>query len=166
MATATYIPLANITLGASDSLVEFTSLPSGYKHFEIVVDCLGSSATNAFLRMRLNNDTTQNDGYLMYSNLVTSIISGVTYSSENEMNLTNFAPFNSSTRLASRMKIMFSQAVSGNRGVITIAESGNASATELFIGHGENRVITSVQLFPSTNSFGALSTFAIYGIDG
>jgi len=166
MPTPTYIPLANITLGTSDALIEFTSLPTRYKHFEIVVDCLGSSATNAFLRMRLNNGTTENSGYIMYSNIGTSIITGVTYTGNNELNLTNFAPFNSSTRLASRIKIMFSKTPAGNQGTINIAESGNASTTELFIGRGEGKVVTSVQLFPSVNSFGALSTFAIYGIDG
>lgn len=55
MPSATYTPLANITLGSSAASVTFSSISQAYR--DLVLVCAGTSASNSNWQLRLNSDT-------------------------------------------------------------------------------------------------------------
>lgn len=164
------IATVNVTT-ATQGTIEFTSIPSTYKHLQIRGIGRTNRADAIFdsLRLRFNGDTASNYSYhFVYGN-------GSTTSAEGNANTTVIAhsaltAINSSASIFGLALIDILDYPNGNKYKTTRALSGNdqngSGVVDVASGSWRNtNTITSIQL-TALGSFVQHSTFALYGIRG
>lgn len=159
MATA-FVPLANITLGASQSTVTFSSIPGTYRDLVLVMVPItsGSSLSGS---MTFNGDTSSNySGVYMYGNGANAY-SG-TYSTT-YLNLSWYAASTAAAPAPFIHNIMDYSATDKHKSVLTRA-SGSANGVDVLAGRWASTAAITTVAVTGNSSFQAGSTFALYGI--
>lgn len=159
MPTATYTPLANITLGSSSTSVSFSSIPATYRDLVLVVNYEANSV--GYLQLRVNNDTGNNYSFVtMYTDpAVVSTTNtydrfypttNTTLSGARIMNVTQIMDYSATDKHKSFLnRVNFTRATS-------------VQVVETQAGRWANTAaITSIQVL---GGFAAGGTFALYGI--
>lgn len=158
-----YESIATVTVGAGgQSTVEFTSIPTVYKHLQI----RGSFLAGAAMKIRVNSDATANysthrqfgaAGGGVFAGAAANANNGIYFSNNGSVgnpsliiDILDYA--NTNTRKTIRG--MFGQDTSG-------PEIGEFSA--LWFGTSN---ITTVSIIPDSSTIGQYSKFALYGIRG
>lgn len=154
MPTATYIPLATITLSSAASGVTFASIPSTYK--DLVVVFRGSPTSGNFIRFIFNSDTTATNYF------------EVAMSSYNN----GFSAANNNNRFAYawggqdsfRAQIMDYSATDKHKSVLV--RNGNAANDDVArAGRWANtNAINSVRVEIESTTFASGCVFSLYGI--
>jgi hypothetical protein len=159
--TATYTPLANVTLGAAASSVTFGSIPATYRDLICVVVAQGSTTLQG--RVRLNSDTGSNYNYVRMSGSGSSATSA-TASSQSSGFLSAIAQATTTGALQMNINIMDYSATDKHTTILSRADQ-SANGTEAFVNRWANTAaVTSVQILTSTGNWAAGSTFALYGV--
>jgi hypothetical protein len=160
MPTATYIALANITLGSSVGNVSFSSIPATYRDLVLVAGVKHTTSNGGYIGYRLNSDSGGNysSAYMLGdgSSAFSATTSGESFGRFGNASTTNFdnVIFNLCDYSATdRHKTTLSRTnVATSYAVAYANRWTNTSA------------VTSIQLFPDSGSFATGSTFALYGI--
>ena len=162
MPTATYTPLANVTLAATSTSITFGSIPATYRDLVIVFQGLAFGGNYA-TRLRLNGDTGSNYSFQrMSGNGSTAAAS--TGTSGTFLTLSVQADARETDRVQHYINLMDYSATDKHKTIISRADN-SAQGTEAFAGRWANTAaITSVQIYPSANSFAIGTTVALYGI--
>jgi len=159
--TATYTPLANLTLGAAASSVTFGSIPATYRDLICVVVAAGSTTLQG--RIRLNSDSGSNYSYQRMSGSG-SASSAATASSQSSGFLSAIAQATTTGALQMNINIMDYSATDKHTTIISRADQA-ANGAEAFANRWANTAtVTSVQILTSTGNWAAGSTFALYGV--
>ena len=163
MPTPTYTPLANVTLAATSTSITFGSIPATYRDLIIVFQGLSGGAGTFQTRLRLNGDTGANYNWQRMSGSGTSAFAS-TASNQTQLSLTFLAEAQTTTQVQHHINIMDYSATDKHKTVISRA--GNSSqGTEAVAGRwASTAAVTSVQLFPSSATFGIGTVVALYGI--
>lgn len=154
------VALANITLGTTASTVTFSSITGSYKDLYLVVSAAGF-AGNSGLFVRINGDTGFNYNYV-----------GMQADGSSAYKYTNFGynalVFGGYVSLANNavLTLNFMDYSATDKQKNVLGRSSDASyAVGLDAGRWANTAaITSFVLYPSSNTFSAGSTFALYGV--
>jgi hypothetical protein len=160
MATATYIALANLTLGGTDSSITFDSIPNTYRDLVVVINT--DSSAQADLYLRFNGDTGNN------YNRVTAQGNGTTASFNVSTNAA-FMRLNGSADLATDfsqnaiIQVMDYSATDKHKSVLS--RTNSSFGVDMTAGRwASTNAITSVTVYPSSGDFESGSTFTLYGI--
>lgn len=163
MATPTYTPLANITLGSAASSIVFGSIPSTYR--DLVVVLVGQGSTTLQGRIRLNGDTGSNYNYQRMSGNGSSP-SALAQSSQTFGYVSAIAQATSTSALQMKINIMDYSITNKQTTMISRADNAN-NGTDTFVNRWANTsAVTSVTILTSTGDWSAGTTAAIYGIIG
>lgn len=166
MPSATYIPMANITLGSSATSVTFSSISQAYRDL-VLVQTLKSVSGSYQADIIFNNDNYPNTNY----NLVYMFGDGAstgsgTSNNQNQLALDVFGAVGTTDGFNAITHIMDYSATDKHKSVLF---RGNKSATgvEAVAGRwASTAAITSLRcsLSNTNGTFAAGSTFALYGI--
>lgn len=159
MGTPTYTPMANITLSSSAASVTFSSISQAYRDLVLVMST--KSSASVYVSMRFNADSgstytsveMEGTGSAAGSGTVTttylSLGSGYTDTTQDGIVLANIMDYSATDK----HKSVLGRSSKAGWGVLALAGRwANTSA------------ITSLQVFPSSGTWTAGSTFALYGI--
>jgi len=172
--TNSYESIATVIVGAGgSSSIDFTSIPSTYKHLQIRAisrDNRSSSSFNNTL-MRFNGDTGSNYAWHLLIGDGSSASADAAASQTENTTFVNTGPnLNANIFGAGIIDILDY----GNTNkyktsrILTGADSNGGGSIRLWSGLWMNtNAITSIKLFPSSSaSFVQYSSFALYGIKG
>ena len=156
---STYEPIASTTLGTAGADITLTSIPGTYTDLVLVLS--GTlTANDKAIRCQLNADTGSN-----YSHTNVLGFSGGAVSQRNSSaafwNISNNFVTSQSTLVAHFM----SYADTNVYKTVLSAEAAGASVVTRVVGLWRSTAaITSIKVYPSTNSFAAGTTASLYGI--
>jgi hypothetical protein len=171
MATANYVLLRRITLTESASSILFDSIPQGgYTDLKIVIsaNCTGSGSSADDIRIRFNGNTSS-----VYSMIaINSSGSGVSAASESAQTSSWCGNVGGSGSIFNNAEIYIPNYLSTTSSKSTSVDNvveANANAAPMRViaqlwNPGTQAAISSVTLYPSTYSWSAGSSFALYGI--
>lgn len=162
MPSATYTPLANITLGSTASTVTFSSISQAYKDLVLVAMPIGSTPSN-FL-VRVNSDTT-NANY----SVVNMRGTGAAAASGTSSGYPGWtATFNASVLTSAALTVVcniMDYSATDKHKTVLIRSDGSSESTEAEAGRWANTAaITTLTLVTQGSSFVSGSSFALYGI--
>jgi hypothetical protein len=161
MPTATYTPLANVTLAGTASSVTFSSIPATYR--DLVVVFLGAGSTNLEGRIRLNSDTGSNYNYVRMSTSGSAATS-VSAASQTSGFVSAIAKATTTGALQMNINIMDYSATDKHTTIISRADQ-SANGAEAFANRWANTAaVTSVQILTSTGNWAIGTTVNLYGI--
>lgn len=163
MPTQTYVPLANITLGAAAYTVTFSSIPStGYRDLVIIVWGLGNTG-NVRPAVRLNGDGASNYSYVyMEGNGSSATTAAATISYMPELGVTVGTTTNP---IQATIHLLDYSATDKHKPLLQRTDA-SAAGTNAAAGRWANTAaITSVEVLTTgASSWAAGSSFALYGI--
>jgi len=177
--TGAFESIATVTGTGTAASLDFSSIPSTYKHLQIRYCIRGydtTSRTYDDLRIRFNNDTTNANyyGHYLIGNGVTAYadsLAGVSVGGA--MIIDAYLPGAGAAAnimavgiidildYASTTKNKTTRFISGND-----RNSAEGSIRLGSVGYFSTTAITSIQLLPDPTGFTTTSTFALYGIKG
>lgn len=160
MGTATYIPLANVTLASSASSVSFSSISQAYRDLVLVVTGK-TTAAGAWFICQFNGDTATNYNYVsMYGNGSTA--TSLTEIGNNYIYLASYDGTNASTAVAN---IMDYSATNKHKTVLIRGNNSGDRAEARASRWASTSAITSVVIknADATNILTG-TTLALYGI--
>jgi len=166
MPTPTYLPLANVTLGASASSVTFSSIPGTYRDLRIIFFGNLHQASSASVFTEYNGDTTTTN----YNHVRMSANGSTTSSGAQNNNRTAFEinGLEQSSNATFILDVMDYSATDKHKTALSRdgANKATAQAVEAFALRWSNTAaITSIRfILGGANSFASGSTFALYGI--
>jgi len=156
MPTATYTPLATVTLGSSASSVSFASIPASYRDLILVCDYTGS--TTAVVTLRYNSDSGAN-----YSTVVmTGTSTGVSSFTGSSLNVGAMYGSNKNTTV---FQVMDYSATDKHK--TSLQRNDNAQQSEVVATAGRwanTAAITSISLTPTSGTLSTGATFNLFGI--
>lgn len=159
--TATYTPLANVTLTASASSVTFSSIPATYRDL-VVVAQVRSASGSVNLNTRFNSDTGNNYNHIwMYGDGS----SALSFSSANRANIQIAIGSGTTTNALNTITSVLDYSAT-NKHKSTLSRGDEPAFTSAGAGRWANTAaVTSVQIYNTTvDSYAIGSTFALYGI--
>lgn len=169
MPTATYIPLATITLSSTDSEIVFSSIPNNYKDLILVSTTRNSSFGNPYyqLRYRVNGDSGSNYNWVYMigdgSNTGSS-------ASSNQSDITVFfdEPNTSSAYAVTIAQFMDYSATDKHKSILIRSNAPSVLVGAYAARWASTSAITSISLTPPPGfgSWASGSTFSLYGIAG
>jgi hypothetical protein len=169
-AVGDYESIQTVTVGAGGSAnVEFTSIPSTYKHLQVRGIGRGTTAdTLVLVRFQLNSDTGNN--YARH--IITgdgSTVGVATDASQPVGGVGNFAAANASASIFGTAVLDILDYANTNKYKTIRSLSGNdrngAGTVGLFSSLWlSTNAITSIKVFPAAANFAQYSSFALYGI--
>jgi hypothetical protein len=164
--SATYTPIASITLGANTASVTFNSIPTTYTDLVLVVNA-GDTPTATLMRAQFNNDTANNYSETkLVGNGTSATSSRITTNSELNVGETAYMSTTNTGNAVYTLHFMNYANTTTNKTILYRASNANFG-TELCVGlYRSTSAITSIKLFPPGNSFLTNSTFNLYGILG
>jgi len=155
-----YESIATVTLGSSNSTIEFTSIPSTYKHLQLRV----MSPSGSYATLRFNNDTTTSN-YRYHYVLGTGAGSPSAGSVQNAYFPTAGAWSQPHVGI---MDILDYTSTSKNK-TVKVLEGFDANGSgEIYLTSNlwmnSSNAITSIKIIAQGSAFGLNSSFALYGI--
>lgn len=160
MATPTYTPLANITLGATANPVTFSSISQSYKDLVLVVSCLADTTAN--LMIRFNSDSAAN------YNLLNMQANGSGYSSGTTLN-TNIIyigpTVNSTTQPSNHIAHIMDYSATDKHKTVLARGNEPSSLLQGIAGRWSNTAaITSIEVWGYGTNMRAGTTISLYGV--
>jgi hypothetical protein len=160
MPTATYIPLANITLGSTAATVTFSSIPSTFRDLVLVINGTLVSSVGGDLTAILNSDTGGN-----YSRVFMGGDTGSAFSYKFTGETTLRFGYMGDGQHLSITNFMDYSATDKHKTVLSRSNNSNGAVFAWASRWANNSAITSMILdTTSANSFTSGSNFALYGI--
>lgn len=163
--------ITSTVLGTSQASVEFSSLPAGYRHFELRLVIRSTQATTQdLLRFRLNGDGSSNYSYVSQSgnggsaSAASSITETYTYPGYFPGSTATANAFGSSKILVTDVTST-SKYLTGNAMTGFMATGSNSLQTWHGFTRKVNAAMTSIT-FTAGGSFAAGSRFSLYGYKG
>ena len=158
---STYVPLATITLSATDSEILFSSIPATYRDLIVVIN--GSTSSNTLVWSRINGDTGTNYGYVVMTG------SSSVYSSAGTFNVAYLSDGTvlSNTRIMITMQVMDYSATDKHKTALVRSDSTLSGTTAVYASAhrwANTNAVTSVSVNTNTGSWNIGSTFSLYGI--
>lgn len=162
MATSTYTPLANITLGSTQTTVSFTSINGSYRDLILVGNFSNPNAGSGTINMRINSDTGSN--YLNAAGYGEAPTSTGAYSSTS-----TFVPISVSGvdtgMVMFQINLIDYSVTDRHKNSLVRWNRTNNDLSMSCTRWASTSAITSLQLFySSTGGFASGSTFALYGV--
>jgi hypothetical protein len=161
MPTATYTPLATVTLASSASSVTFSNIPATYRDLILVVTGTGTINTNPTIQF--NADTGNN-----YSNVWMGGSGSSASSGQNSSVNYNFAGAISPSQSNNILQIMDYSATDKHKTSLVRGNSADSTlgeAVSAWAGRWANTAaITSVRFFLSSGNLNTGTTLSLYGI--
>jgi hypothetical protein len=167
MPTATYTPLANVTLGSTASSVTFSSIPATYRDLRLVIN--GTLSSVGGLGARLNLDSGTNYSYVQMRGNVSGGVSAARSSGGTGVDAIFLSESNLSSGSRFDMHIDYFDYNANDKHKTVIArnnytDDGENTAVQQTAGRWANTAaVTSVRVICSS-SFAAGSTFSLFGI--
>jgi len=164
-----YQSISTVTLSTTSSSIDFTSIPSTYKHLQIRGIVL--SATQPRMYIRYNGDTGSNSDYTyhnLYGNGSSALATGGASQTENwlyENGMTNQTS-NTNVFVIDLLDYSNTNKFKTMRSLNGFDENGSG---QVFLTSGLYRktdAINAIKLYPSSGTFAQYSSFALYGITG
>jgi hypothetical protein len=158
---STYTPIATQTLASAATSVTFSSIPQGYT--DLVIVCNAKSDGSASMRMQFNSDTGTN-----YSSTQLSATTGdgsvnsARFTSVDDIRIGYYQSGLSTTDFLSCI-IQLQNYSNSTTNKTALGRSAQQSVATVGLWRNTNS-ITSIRLYPATNSFSSGSTFSLYGI--
>jgi hypothetical protein len=158
MPTATYTPLANVTLGTAAASVTFSSIPATYRDLILVMN--GTPSTGSYAFLRFNGDTGSNYNYLFMYGDGSSAVSQ-SFTSQTQGYIGNIDATVRTTFIAQVMdfsatdkhKTFLSR--NGQAAGLVIATAGRWANTS---------AVTSMSVNINSGTFSTGHTFNLYGV--
>ena len=165
MGSPTYIPLATVTLGGSDSDIIFSNIPAIYRDLVIVFNGKNNTAGADSIGLRFNSDTGSN-----YSNvrMVGTGSSATSYADTASVAYIGVAT-NSSNPLTIITQIQDYSTTDKHKTLLSRCSQDNGWVTAHAGRWANTAAITSVSILPPAGSYWTFSTgatFSLYGIAG
>jgi hypothetical protein len=162
MPTATYTPLATVTLGTATSSVTFSSIPATYRDLILVMDSLNSSGIEQ-LKLTLNSDTGSNYPYVSMRGNGSSALSSS--SSANPFALLDESAFaNATNRHIHNVSIMDYSATDKHKTLLSRANNAAIATDAIAIRWASTSAVTSINIFYQLGNINSGSTFNLYGV--
>jgi hypothetical protein len=161
MMTATYTPLANVTLASTASSIVFNSIPNTYK--DLVIVFLGRATSTVQAGMRFNGDTSG-------SNYSSTRISGngstasTANTTDTYIRLSRFALGATTSGVQFNINIMDYSATDKHKTVLSRADNAAYAAEAIVNRWASTAAINSVRILTDANSWAVGTTVALYGI--
>lgn len=157
MPTPTYTPLANITLGSSAASVTFSSISQAYRDLIYVFAGKDTNYTNQM--MRFNSDSGSNySSVRMFGN-------GSSASSNTVAVAYNYIGGMSNTDNGIiTVQIMDYSVTDKHKTALAVQDIATDNTMRLATRWASTSAISSIVVSPTSGSFAAGSTFALYGV--
>ena len=161
MATATYIALANTTLGSNSATVTFSSIPATYRDLVLVCNVKNINGENYNTLCRINGDTGNNNPSVIMQGTSAGATSftrnadgaaqiGWTDNQDNSVIVTHFMDYSATDK---------------HKTILSRNNTRAVRVTAHAIRWTNTNAITSLQIFvESSGTLASGSTFALYGI--
>jgi len=159
MAAPAMQAIANITLGAVSASVTFSNIPQTYRDLKLVVSSVSSAAAESYAYTYFNGDGSNYSRVEMVGN-------GSTTGSSNSANLIPITMPSSSAGVFGSAQINIMDYIATDKHKTVIYKNDTANSTTV-AGAGRwasTTAITSIAITAYNNSFGAGSTFTLYGV--
>ena len=160
MPTPTYTPLANLTLSSAAASVTFSSISQAYRDLVLVVEGWVTARTTQLIT--LNADTTDAN----YSSVYAYGSGASATSSSGANRWTNEVFENSSTnRSILKLQLMDYSATDKHKTILIRADNAYPNGVEMRAMRWANTAaVTTIALTASGTTWGANTSFALYGI--
>jgi hypothetical protein len=163
--------IATVTVGSGGSSnIEFTSIPSTYKHLQLRGIARTPDSSNVFFQF--NSDTGSNYNYMNLTGNG-SVVENYGAASQNNIlfGKSNYSASNSSMFATTICDILEYASTNKNKAIKSLVgtdtNGGAGQSVGVLSGLWRNAsAITSIKLFPSSGIFNQYSQFALYGIKG
>jgi hypothetical protein len=167
--TGAMFPLGMVSVGsAGASSIDFTSIPSTYKHLQIRAMASTSSSTASYFRF--NSDTGSNYARHM---LQGNGSSAAAYAGSSQTSMWFVSDINVSPYVAGAVvDILDYASTSKNKTIRSLSgvDNNNTSGNNAIIFASglwmNTNAISSISIFPLSGNFQQYSSFALYGIKG
>lgn len=161
MPTATYVPLATLTLTSASNSITFSSIPGTYRDLVLVIR--GATATGANPIWRANNDTGNNYRFVeAYGN-------GSTYNDDTAIGLNRGKFTNQNVSGGNQFNLIadFIDYSSSDRDKVVLSRVNSAAGlTTMSTGrYTSTTPISSIEIFLSLVNYSTGTTFSLYGIE-
>lgn len=159
MPTATYIPLATLTLTGNDSQIDFANIPSSYKDLVLVMS-VGVTSGLVDLDIRVNSDSGSN-----YSRVYMYGSGSGTDSASSTATAFRVGLGSASERILTRVNFQDYSATDKHKTVLSRSDGAVGLGTAAYAGRWANtNAISTISISGATMTSG--STFSLYGIAG
>jgi hypothetical protein len=149
-----YIPLANITLGGSDSEVLFSSIPAIYKDLVLIIQSTATSGQD--ILFRFNADASNYSRVYAY---------GPGSGTNSGSDSTSGWGWTSTARSMSTLQVMDYSATDKHKTILSRTGEPSSYGTAMFAGRwASTAAVTSLSAIVSSGSFSSGSTFSLYGV--
>ena len=164
MPTATYIPLATITLSSAANSVIFSSIPATYK--DLILVATGSTASNQDISIRLNNDSGNNYSFVYMGGSGSG--SGISGSSSAENKVVLDAYFWRSSEISSVVAQIMDYSATDKHKTVLSRNNVAGGGVDAFANRWANTAtVNQVRFFTfQGGNFNVGTTFSLYGIAG
>lgn len=158
------MPIANITLGSTSSSVTFSSITQNYRDLILVISGTISSGTGSYYVM-FNNDMSANSSY----NVTLEANGSTVISSQQGQWSAIWGPYGYNTVFSTERSthvLNFMDYSSTDRYKTILMRSTNPGTAEAIVAGswGVTSAVTSISVNPTSSTFAAGTTFALYGI--
>ena len=160
--TATYTPLANVTLGAQANSVTFGSIPGSYAHLILIVNATTTSTSASTANMRLNGDINNSYHFQRMSGTGSSLTAA--QATSNTLFLGFSATASTTNRLQLTLNFIDYSSASKQRAIIGRASSANAGVDAFAGRYASTNAITTIQITAGAGDWAIGSTFSLYGV--
>jgi len=155
------VALATITLGSAASTVTFSSIPGTYRDLRLVVQASVTSGSVNHL-FRLNGDTGSNYNWVGMGGTGSSALSGS--GSNQTTGALDYYGYLDSGLIATTFDLLDYSATDKHKSGLVRANNAGNGTTANAVRWASTAAVTSLQVFPSSSTFTAGSTFALYGV--
>ena len=150
MATATYTPIASITLSSSATSVEFTSIDQSFRDLVLIIS--GTVGVNQATYINPNDDSSNLTYVRMYGT------GSATGSDTSRVGL--------ATQESQMIWQYFDYSVTDKHKTFLVRASAASNQVGALVGRwASTAAITSLEVFHNTSSFNLGTKFALYGIE-
>jgi hypothetical protein len=161
MPTATYIALAEVVLGSSDSSITFSSIPATYR--DLVVTINGKTTGNADIGLRLNGDSGSNYSFVYMGGSGSG--SGASGAAGSQTSIVLDAYFWRSTEISTCIAhIMDYSATDKHKTVLSRNNVAGGGVDAFANRYASTSAITSVEVRTTANAFDTGTVIGLYGI--
>ena len=161
--TTAWVPLATTTLSATDSAVDFSSIPATYRDLVLVVDA--TTSANAVVALRLNSDSGGNYYFVQMRGYSSTAASG-SASGVAQIWISDSASV-AGDPIMLKAQIMDYSDTSKHKTVLGRADysnSNNGSLVEATVNRwASTSAVNAISIFTSSGSFQVGSTFSLWG---
>lgn len=159
MPTATYTPLATVTLASTASSITFSNIPATYRDLILVVDGT-TSGTGVGIGLRYNADSGTN-----YSAVIMSGSGSAAASSSNTgNNVADVMYADNTTRINGIIQVMDYSATDKHKTALSRSNQAGTYVLAYASRWANTAAITSVNVVTLTSSFASGTTLSLYGV--